>query len=133
MVICLEQGADCLHYGPADATTVPKLPSVASYKSRLVLPFWYQVSPLVLEKRPLSGHSSSSFHILTSQNSIFIWLWGCFKVLYIVGKPVSYMQILLMQIDYGVVMSEIYLLTQPETAFENVENAGGYTQSAVDF
>jgi len=43
------------------------------------------------------------------------------------------MQIVLMQIDYGVVMSEIYLLTQPETVFENVENAGGYTQSAVDF
>jgi len=66
-------------YGPAD----PRTPSsLASFKSRLVLPFWYQVSPLVLKKRPSNGHSSSSFHILTSQNSIFIWLWGCFKVLY---------------------------------------------------
>jgi len=39
----------------------PKTPSsLASFKSRLVLPFWYQLIQVVLEKRPLNGCSSSS-------------------------------------------------------------------------
>jgi len=29
--------------------------SLASFKSRLVLPFWYQLTQVVLEKRPLNG------------------------------------------------------------------------------
>ena len=33
--------------------------SLASFKSRLVLPFWYQLTQVVLEKRPLNGCSSS--------------------------------------------------------------------------
>jgi len=38
----------------------PKTPSsLASFKSRLVLTFWYQVTQVVLEKRPLNGCSSS--------------------------------------------------------------------------
>ena len=45
MVICLERGADCLHKGPADdaiAICHPQTPSsLASFKSRLVFPFWY--------------------------------------------------------------------------------------------
>ena len=44
-------------YGPADATAPS---SLASFKSRLVLPFWYQLTPVVPEKRPLDGCSSSS-------------------------------------------------------------------------
>ena len=37
-------------YGPADATAIPKPPSsLASFKSRLVLPFWYRLTPVVLE------------------------------------------------------------------------------------
>jgi len=44
----------------------PKTPSpLTSFKSRLVLPFWYQLNRVVLEKRPLNGYSSSS-----SSNSI---------------------------------------------------------------
>jgi len=36
----------------------PETPSpLASFKSRLVLPFWYQLSQVVLEKRPLDGCS----------------------------------------------------------------------------
>jgi len=34
----------------------PKTPSsLASFKSRLVLPFWYQLTQVVLEKRPLNA------------------------------------------------------------------------------
>jgi len=39
----------------------PETPSsLASFKSRLVLPFWYRLTQVVLEKRPLNGCSSSS-------------------------------------------------------------------------
>ena len=44
-------------YGPTDATA-PKTPSsLAPFKSRLVLPFWYRLTQVVLEKRPLNGCS----------------------------------------------------------------------------
>jgi len=33
-------------------------PSLASFKSRLVLPFWYRLTQAVLEKRPLNGCSA---------------------------------------------------------------------------
>jgi len=49
MVICLEQGAD-LHM----AQLMP-LPLTASVKSRLVLPFWYRLTRVVLDKGPLNG------------------------------------------------------------------------------
>jgi len=45
-------------YGPADATAIP---TVASFKSRLVLPYWYWLIQVVQEKRPLNGCSRSSF------------------------------------------------------------------------
>ena len=62
LVRCQEErgylsGARCrlFAYGPADATAIPKpQSSLASFKSRLVLPFWYRV---VMEKRPLNGCS----------------------------------------------------------------------------
>ena len=39
----------------------PKTPSsLASFKSRLVLPVWYWLTPVVLEKRSLNRFSSSS-------------------------------------------------------------------------
>ena len=56
-------GARCrlFAYGPADATAVPKTPSsLASFKYRLVLPFWYQITEADLENRPLNRCSSSS-------------------------------------------------------------------------
>ena len=46
MVICLEQGAD-LHTAQLMPLLSLSLPSV---KSRLVLPFWYQLTWVVLEK-----------------------------------------------------------------------------------
>jgi len=51
MVICLELGAD-LHM--AQLTPLPLTISCFS-KSRLVLPFWYRLTQVVLEKGPLNG------------------------------------------------------------------------------
>ena len=42
-------------YGPADATAIPKRHHLASFKSTLVLPFWYRLTQVVLEKKPLNG------------------------------------------------------------------------------
>ena len=53
MVICQEQGANDLQNGPADATATQS--SLASLKSRLVLPFWCRLTQVVLEKRLLNG------------------------------------------------------------------------------
>ena len=40
---------------------LPETPSpLASFKSRLVLHYWYQLTQVVLEKKPLNGCSSSS-------------------------------------------------------------------------
>jgi len=50
MVICLERGAD-LHM----AQLMPLLMSLASVKSRLVLPFWYRLTRVVPDKGPLNG------------------------------------------------------------------------------
>ena len=61
VVICLKRGADCLHMVQL-MPLHPKTPSsLASFKSRLVLPFWYRLTQVVLEKRSLNGCSSSSF------------------------------------------------------------------------
>ena len=49
MVLCLAQFAD-LHI----AQLMP-LPLTVSLKSRLVLPFWYQLTQIVPEKGPLNG------------------------------------------------------------------------------
>ena len=54
MVICLGRGADCLHMvqlTPLHPTTPS---SLASFHSRLVLSFWYRLTQVVLEKRPLN-------------------------------------------------------------------------------
>ena len=53
MVICLERGAD-LH--TAQLMPLPLTVScLKSIKSRLVLPFWYRLTWVVLDKRPLNG------------------------------------------------------------------------------
>jgi len=60
VVICLERCADCLHMVQL-MPLHPKTPSsLASLKSRLVLPFWYWLNQVVLEKRPLNGCSNTS-------------------------------------------------------------------------
>jgi len=48
VAICLERGAE-LHMAQ------PMPLSLASEKSRLVLPFWYRLTRVVLDKGPLNG------------------------------------------------------------------------------
>ena len=57
MVICTERGADCLIMLPLMPLHPQTASSLASFKSRLVLPFWYQLTQVILEKRPLNGYS----------------------------------------------------------------------------
>ena len=55
MVIYLQQGAISLHMVQL-MPLYPRTPSsFASFKSRLVLPFWYRLTQVVLEKRRLNG------------------------------------------------------------------------------
>ena len=54
MHICLERGADYLHMDQLMALHPRTLSSLASFKSRLVLPFWYWLTQAVLEIRPLN-------------------------------------------------------------------------------
>ena len=44
-------------------------PSLASFKSRLVLPFWYWLTQVVLEKRTLNRCSSNSSSFLLLKNT----------------------------------------------------------------
>jgi len=67
VVICLEWGADCLHMVELIPLSPKVSPCLASFKIQTVftfpLPFLYQLTQVVLEKRPLNGcssHSSSS-------------------------------------------------------------------------
>ena len=57
VVICLDQDADCLHM--VQLMPLPSPSSFASFKSRLVLPFGYCLTQVVLEKKLLNGCSSS--------------------------------------------------------------------------
>jgi len=63
VVICLERGADSLHMVQQKPLLSPS--SVVSFKPRLVLPVWYQLTLVVLEKRPLN-RCSSYFSVLFS-------------------------------------------------------------------
>ena len=64
MVNCLEQGADCLYMVQLIPLHPKTRSSLASFKSRLVLPFWYRLTQAVLEKRPLNGCSSGCSYLL---------------------------------------------------------------------
>ena len=60
MVIRLKRSAVCLQMVQL-MSRHPKTPSfLASFKSRLVLPFWCRLTQDVLEKKPLNWCSSSS-------------------------------------------------------------------------
>jgi len=52
-------GAKCkwFAYDPANATATPS--SIALLKFRMVLPFWHQLTQVVLEKRPWYSYSTS--------------------------------------------------------------------------
>jgi len=70
VVICLEWGAGCLHVVQLMALH-PKTPSsLASFTSRLVLPFWYRLTQVVLEKRLLNG-SSVVVIVVVQPNKMF--------------------------------------------------------------
>ena len=55
MVICLKRGADCLHMVQLMPLPSQTPSSLVPFKSRLVLPFWYRLTQVALEKRPLNG------------------------------------------------------------------------------
>jgi len=74
MVICLEQGAD-LHM--AQLMPLPLTISCFS-KIQMVLPFWYQLTQIVLDKAPLNGcvcvlHAYSTFCYNLSKMGRSIW------------------------------------------------------------
>ena len=66
MVVCQERGADLRMAQPMPL-------SLAPVKSRLVLPFWYRLTQVVLEKRPLNGCSYVGFGLsIRCINLLFI-------------------------------------------------------------
>ena len=67
MVICLQRGADlCM----AQLMPLPSL-SLASVKSRLVLPFWYRLTRVVQDKGPLNGCVCTLTHTFTYHSCLF--------------------------------------------------------------
>ena len=68
VVVCLERGATCIWPSWCHCHSV----SLAPVKSRLVLPFWYWLTQVVLEKRPLNGSCCCYMYKLVP------WvLWRC--------------------------------------------------------
>jgi len=78
IVICREQGADCLHMVQLMPLHPKSPPSLTSFRptSRLVLPFWYWLTQVSLDKRPLNRCSSSSSYF-TQKNKWYIFCKLC--------------------------------------------------------
>ena len=55
VVICLQQDADCLHMVQLMPLHSKTSSSLASFQYKLVLPFSYRLTQVVLENRPLNG------------------------------------------------------------------------------
>ena len=55
--------------------------SLAPVKSRLFLPFWYRLTQVVLEKRPLNGSSSSSSSNVSLLSTNIVLLWASFDLM----------------------------------------------------
>ena len=53
VVICLERGADCLHMVQLMPLHPQTTSSFASFNSRLVSPFWYRLTQVVLQKEAI--------------------------------------------------------------------------------
>ena len=72
----------------------PKTPSsLASFKSKLVLPFCYQLTQVVLEKRPLNGCSNSSYLHWKSYFYIIFFLWTCTLLQMLMAKMTQVLSI----------------------------------------
>jgi len=70
MVIFLERGAD-LHMGHCHSL------SLASVKSRLVLPFWHRLTRVVQDRRPLNGCVCCFVLGLSAQSPLLCGKWCC--------------------------------------------------------
>jgi len=79
-------GARCkwFAYGPADVTAVPL--SLASLKSRLVLPLWCRLIQVVLEKRQLNV--SVTYYFARGSGCEVLW-WVCLSVRLSVREDIS--------------------------------------------
>ena len=71
MVICLEQGETCIWPSWCHCHSL----SLASVKSRLVLPFWYQLTRVVPEKGPLNVCVCGVVKV-TQRNCLTLYLLG---------------------------------------------------------
>jgi len=65
LVICLKRGADCLHVVQLMPLHPQTPANIASFQSRLALPFWYRLTQVFSEKRSLNRHISGVVIMLT--------------------------------------------------------------------
>jgi len=83
VVICLERGADRLRMVMVQLMPLhPTTPlSLALFKSRLVLLFWYRFTQVVLEKRPFMGVvvvviAAANYYTSTSTSTSSYYITG---------------------------------------------------------
>jgi len=73
VVLCLEPGADCLHVVQL-MPLHPKTPSsLDSFKSGLVLLFWYRLAQVVQEKRPSGVASVDAALSVVCRNFVYFY------------------------------------------------------------
>jgi len=83
VVICWEQGVDCLHMVQLMPVHPKTASSLASLKSRLVLPFWYWLTKGFLEKRPLNVCSVVQIYEFLALPAWYAYMTFCHRdVLY---------------------------------------------------
>jgi len=68
---------------PADATAsqnpIPTLQKTEQFTFRLVLPFWYRLTQVLLEKRPLNGCSSNITYLFIANCETAVVLYTRIK------------------------------------------------------
>ena len=74
VLICLEQGAVFLHMVQLMLLHPTTPSSLASFKSRLVVPFCYWLTQLVMEKKPLHTHTHTHTHPFNGPFSRTTWV-----------------------------------------------------------